>query len=99
MVCHISLRFMRYKVTLCAAVHRLLHAGSRSWPAKYLGRVSGTLQPSQIEGDTERGEKKAKAINTHGECSWTGTAGCCKCLSGRSQFCSALVKDDPRLPT
>lgn len=38
----------------------VLDAGSRSWPAKYLGRLSRTLQPSQIEGDT--GEWGAKDI-------------------------------------
>lgn len=33
-------------------------ARSGSWPAKYLGRVSGTLQPSQIERDSGGREKR-----------------------------------------
>lgn len=44
-------------------VCRLLCAGPGSRPAKYLGRVYRTLQPSQIEGATI---EIAKKINKHG---------------------------------
>lgn len=46
------------------ALHRSLHAGPRSRPAKYLGRLFGNLPPSQIEGDAEGGKSQRQQTST-----------------------------------